>query len=83
MTQVYDAVYENGIFRPLEPLPAHLAEGQQVRIVVETDTPEDILRLAARVYAGLSEQEIQEVEKIALDRSASECFMASPTGEVQ
>lgn len=76
MTQIYDAVYENGIFRPIGPLPTRLAEGQQVRIVVEVDTPEDILRLAAQVYAGLSEQEVQEVEKIALDRSA---FFTEPT----
>ena len=32
-------------------------------------TPDEILGLAAQVYAGLSEQEIKEVEKIALDRN--------------
>ena len=32
-------------------------------------TPDEILGLAAQVYAGLSEQEIADVEKIALDRS--------------
>lgn len=34
-------------------------------------TPDEILGLAAQVYAGLSEQEVSDVEKIALDRS---CF---------
>lgn len=76
MTQVYDAVYENGVFRPIGSRPDCLAEGQQVRIVVEADTPEDILRLATQVYAGLSEQDVQEVEKIALDRSS---FFTEPT----
>jgi len=32
-------------------------------------TPDEILGLAAQVYAGLSEQEVADVEKIALDRS--------------
>jgi len=32
-------------------------------------TPDEILGLAAQVYAGLSEQEVTDVEKIALDRS--------------
>ena len=32
-------------------------------------TPDEILGLVAQVYAGLSEQEIADVEKIALDRS--------------
>ena len=32
-------------------------------------TPDEILGLAAQVYAGLSEQEVSDVEKIALDRS--------------
>ena len=31
-------------------------------------TPEEILGLAAQVYAGLSEQDVLEVERIALDR---------------
>jgi predicted DNA-binding antitoxin AbrB/MazE fold protein len=67
MTQVYEAIYENGVFRPLAPLASSLVEGQQVRIVVEAETPKDILNLAAQVYEGLSEEEIEEVERIALD----------------
>ena len=70
MTQTCEAVYENGIFRPVTPAAPRLAEGQRVRLVVETDTPEDILRLAARVYDGLSEQEVNQIEQVAFDRSA-------------
>ncbi len=70
MTQIVDAVYENGLFRPLTPPASVLAEGQTVRLVVETDTTGDILALAAQVYAGLSEEQVDEVERIALDRSA-------------
>ena len=34
-----------------------------------TLTPDEILGLAGQVYAGLSEQDIDDVESIALDRS--------------
>lgn len=32
------------------------------------EAPNDVLALAGQVYAGLSEEEIDEVERIALDR---------------
>ena len=65
MQQTLEAVYENGVFRPLEKI--EMAEGQQVRLIVET-LPEDLLELAAQVYEGLSDKEIDEIEQIALDR---------------
>ncbi len=69
MTQTCEAVYENGFFRPIEPTPEGLGEGQRVRLVVETRSPDDILELAAKVYEGLSPEDIDEIERIALDRS--------------
>ena len=68
MTQTCEAVYENGVFRPVKDLPLTILEGQHVRLVVETDKTTDILALAARVYSGLSEEQVRSVEKIALDR---------------
>jgi len=69
MTKVtLEAIYENGVFRPLKR--PKITEGQQVRLIVEETTkmcPADILALAAQVYQGLSEEEIAEIEKIALD----------------
>lgn len=67
MTQIYEAIYENGLFRPLASLATELTEGQRVRLVVETDPASDILALAAQVYAGLSEKQVDAVEEIALD----------------
>jgi predicted DNA-binding antitoxin AbrB/MazE fold protein len=69
-TQAVDAIFENGGFRPLQPLNLPLAEGQRVRLVVETptETPGDLLELAAQVYDGLTESEIDEIEQIALER---------------
>ena len=68
MKKELDAIYENGVFKPLTS--PEISEGQQVKIIVETvSKPQDLLALAARVYEGLSDREIEEVEKIALDRS--------------
>jgi predicted DNA-binding antitoxin AbrB/MazE fold protein len=76
MTQIIDAIYEHGTFRPIAPPTLALSEGQQVRLVVEATTADDVLSLAFQVYAGLSEQDVNEVETIALDRSA---FFPGPT----
>ena len=69
MKQAVNAVYENGVFKPLKS--PSLPDGQLVRLEIDT-TPEpssdDLLELAAKVYEGLSDQQIAEIEKIALDR---------------
>jgi predicted DNA-binding antitoxin AbrB/MazE fold protein len=71
MTQTLDAVFENGKFRLLEKPAVPLRDGQHVRLTVETEaTPEDVLELAGQVYAGLSEEEVADVERISLDRRA-------------
>lgn len=71
MKQPIDAVYERGAFRPLASEGLRLAEGQRVRLIVDVSLSddEDPLSLAAKVYEGLSDEEIDEIEKIALDRS--------------
>lgn len=70
MEKVVEAVYQNGVFTPLEPLdlPEHL----RVQITIQvpsTQTPEDILQGWRSVYEGLSDEDISEIERIALDRS--------------
>ncbi len=68
--QMIDAIYENGAFRPLAPLNTPLEEGQKVRLVIETPlSPKEMTELATSVYEGLSEEDITEIERIALDRS--------------
>ncbi len=69
MKQTLEAIYENGVFRPLKSLK--LSEGQQVWLMVETNlewTPEDMLNLAAQVYQGLATEQVDEIEHIALNR---------------
>ena len=70
MTQTIEAIFEQGMFRLVRPLRLPLRDGQRVRLVVETEeaTPDAILELAASVYDGLSPEDINEVEQIALDR---------------
>ena len=69
MKQTVNAIYENGVFRPLKT--PEISEGQQVRLIVETrsdSNPLDLLELAAQVYQGLSAEQIDEIEQIALNR---------------
>ena len=68
MKQTIDAIYENGTFKPVEPAKVNVSEGQRVTLVVDDQLLLEPLRLAAHVYEGLSAQEIDEIEHIALDR---------------
>lgn len=70
MERVLEAVYTNGVLTPLEPLD--LSEHQRVIITIHLPTPatsEKALLAWQQVYAGLSEEDIGEIEQIALDRS--------------
>jgi len=69
MTSV-EAVFEQGVFRPLTPIPFLIPEGQPLKINIETKSDcNDALKLATNVYNGLSKSEINEIEQIALDRT--------------
>ena len=41
MTTV-EAIYENGIFKPVSSVPANLKEHERVRIIIETDSNDDL-----------------------------------------
>jgi predicted DNA-binding antitoxin AbrB/MazE fold protein len=65
-----DAVYQDGVFRPVSR--PELSDGERVRLTVERTTqtkPDDILKLACRVYEGLSQQDIDEIEDMARHRA--------------
>jgi len=64
-----DAVYQDGVFRPVRS--PELPDGERVRLTVERVVPaksDDILKLADRVYEGLSAQDIDEIEDMARHR---------------
>lgn len=71
MTQTIEAIYQNGIFKPLQPISEEIEEGERVELTVteKRPSPSEMLELASRVYEGLSEEDINDIEKIALDRS--------------
>lgn len=75
MTEIVEAVYQNGGFKLMKPLSVPLAEGQEVKLIVEAeedsskDSANKILELAGKVYEGLTDEEIDEIEAIALNRS--------------
>lgn len=69
MKQAIDAIYENGIFKPVYPDRVHLADGRLITLILDDSLLPEPLRLASCVYEGLSTQEIDEIERIALDRS--------------
>lgn len=57
--------------KPLKPLD--LEEGQRVSLTIEEEaiqieTPEESLKAWEEVYAGPSENDVAEIESIALDR---------------
>jgi predicted DNA-binding antitoxin AbrB/MazE fold protein len=69
VTRILQAVYEGGVLRPLQD--PGLEEHQRVLLEIRIEPrPEGSSALAAwhQVYEGLSEEEIAEVEAIALDR---------------
>ena len=71
MTQTIEAIYQNGMFKPLKPMSEEIEEGETVEIIIKEKrlSPDEMLELAGKVYEGLSEEDINEIERIALDRS--------------
>lgn len=69
LSRAVNAVFEKGVFRPLEPLDQTVTEGQEVRLVVEIpESSKSILDLVTQVYDGLSPEDVNAVEQIALQR---------------
>jgi predicted DNA-binding antitoxin AbrB/MazE fold protein len=70
VTRTLQAVYEGGVLKPLED--PGLKEHQRVLLQIQIE-PQEVASSALagwhRVYEGLSEEEIAEVEAITLDRS--------------
>lgn len=72
--QTIEAIFQNGVFKPLQPVPDEVKEGDRVQIELETrenasGKQNPIMKLAENFYEGLSEEDITEIERIALDRS--------------
>jgi predicted DNA-binding antitoxin AbrB/MazE fold protein len=73
-TQTIEAIYEQGVFRPLQPIN-DLAEHERVTLAVtpvlakfSDEEVEAMLELAFKTYEGLSEAQIQAIEAARLDQ---------------
>lgn len=67
--QRINARYENGVFRPLTSTDLQLEEGAEVIMTFAEHLPaKEMTKLAASVLEGLSEEEIDEMEKMVLSR---------------
>lgn len=72
MTKTIDAIYENGVLRPLEPID--IKEHTRVRITLEVEAErqkkiEEILELAWESYEGLSEEQLSIMESARLSKT--------------
>jgi len=68
-TQTLDAVFDNGVFQPLAALTIPIPKGKRVRLTVEpVESWAEALVLATQVYEGLSADQIDEIEHIAVQR---------------
>jgi len=66
MKQIVEAIYVDGVFKPVKP--PNISEGQHVLLEIDEpseENPEDLLELAAQVYDGLTDDEIEKIEKVA------------------
>lgn len=72
MSSDLNAIYEGGAFWPLDGQDIPVPEGEIVKLTVQpapSSSTLNVLSLAAKVYEGLSAEDITDVESIALDRS--------------
>ena len=70
VTRILEAVYEDGVLRPLED--PGLQEHQRVLLEIRfepRDTTSSALEAWHQVYEGLSDADVAEVESMVLDRS--------------
>ena len=42
MTTTLEAIYENGIFKPVSSVPKNLKEHERVQIIIETEVDNDL-----------------------------------------
>lgn len=73
MEGIFEAVYQNGVFVPLEPID--LPDTQHVEITfraISPSSPDSVQKMLAAwhdVFADLPESDVAEIEHIATDRS--------------
>lgn len=69
MPHIIDAIYEDGLLKPVQPLD--IREHTRVRITIEIEgethkNAEQILALARQSYEGLSKEELEDIQSTNL-----------------
>ena len=67
MTTV-EVIYENGIFKPVSSVPPTLKEHERIRIIIETDSDED-LRSEIEQWEAASDEDWQKFEQNLKEKS--------------
>ena len=57
MKRVIDAIYENGIFRPMQSNIIGISEGTHVRTTVDDEAEPESLKLTTCVYERFSDKD--------------------------
>jgi predicted DNA-binding antitoxin AbrB/MazE fold protein len=73
MNQTIEAIYEDGVFKPVNPVSNKIEDGEKVRITIKTTDKEEEsgLSLTEKYFKGLSEEDIEKVITHALEVSDS------------
>ncbi len=58
---ILEAIYENGIFKPISNVPDTLKEHERVRIIIETDTDEE-LQAEIKQWEAASDEDLLKFE---------------------
>ena len=73
MNETIQAIFENGVFKPLYPITLKLEKGERVEITIrKQDIKEEDLTLNEKYFRGLSEDYIEDVITHALEDQEKE-----------
>jgi predicted DNA-binding antitoxin AbrB/MazE fold protein len=62
MATTLEAIYENGIFKPVTTVPPTLREFERVKIIIENDFDDDLQREIAQ-WEAASDEDFLKLEK--------------------
>lgn len=68
MTTTLEAIYENGIFKPISQVPENLKENERVRIIIETKIDKDLENEFAE-WETASDEDFLKFEQSLEERS--------------
>jgi len=72
-----EAIYENGIFKPISSVPNTLKENERVRIIIETDSDDDLQAEINEWEAASDEDSAKEFSPHILREMLAEKMISS------